>query len=496
MRAFQLRHLLSSPRRRWQLLLLGLTLLVLHLATSMLYTSHKTTGIQFGKSGNKELLDILHLVEAKTVSYNEVLDHEVLEGSFTQDTSPTSTTNHADEVVNKAFSFLDNPWYNEHDHGNTDDPLDLSPEDFELDDVDQCPFRQLKNVTLFSRAEFVHDYLNFRKCQQGQHHTLSPLDHWVRSHVKATAGSRGEMVIKTTFQFRDAHIQCHEAKLLIVAFSQSIKERDVIRATWSQNTTKRAQLVFMVGQSTEEASDRHSSDMLQTQIDSQDPDFEFKQTLAMYGWLYDRCPRVRFVLKTTSDIFLNLAKVDQLVEQEMFAANRMYGELLKRMQPNRDPQDTYGHFVSPHDWPWDHFPPFLKGPSYIVSGDLIPRILMATSVIPTLPLPQVFFTGLVPLMGHMMRIGVSSFFAYYPPDKDTTDPCDVSKFGGIHHMAGDLELMEIAMNKVEEAAVRNITCEAGPRCLAMVEGKCMWFSRDEKKKRKKPAQKWAKRKRK
>ena len=218
----------------------------------------------------------------------------------------------------------------------------------------------------------------------------------------------------------------------------------------------------------------------------------------MYGWLYENCPRVRFVLKTTSDIFINLPKVDQLVEQEMFAANRMYGELLKRMQANRDPAaDKHGqHFVSKKDWPWDHFPPFLKGPSYIVSGDLIPRILMASTVIPTLPLPQIFFTGLVPLMGHMMRIGVASFFAYYPPEKESKDPCDFSKFGGIHNMAGDLELMEIAMNKVEEALVRNVTCEAGPRCLAMVEGKCMWFSRDEKKKRKKVAQKWAKRKRK
>ena len=51
--------------------------------------------------------------------------------------------------------------------------------------------------------------------------------------------------------------------------------------------------------------------------------------------------------------------------------------------------------------------------------------------------------------------------------------------------------METALLKVEEASVRNVTCQAGPRCLAMVEGKCMWFSRDEKKKRKKASRKWA-----
>ena len=93
------------------------------------------------------------------------------------------------------------------------------------------------------------------------------------------------------------------------------------------------------------------------------------------------------------------------------------------------------------------FPPFLKGPSYIISGDLIPRILMATTVIPALPLAQIYFTGLVPLLGHMMRIGVSSFFAYSPPPKNTTDPCDYAKFGGIHQIS-DLQEMQFALNKV------------------------------------------------
>ena len=60
------------------------------------------------------------------------------------------------------------------------------------------------------------------------------------------------------------------------------------------------------------------------------------------------------------------------------------------------------------------FPPFLKGPSFIISGDLIPRMLMATTVIPVLPLSQVFFTGLVPLLGHMMRIGNPNKKMFFP----------------------------------------------------------------------------------
>ena len=102
---------------------------------------------------------------------------------------------------------------------------------------------------------------------------------------------------------------------------------------------------------------------------------------------------------------------------------------------------------------------------------------MASTVIPALPLAQVYFTGLVSLLGHMMRIGVSQFFAYEPPSKESVDICDYYKFGAIHGMT-DLESMRMALEKVEEATLRNEAFTVPPRCLAMVEGKCMMFSKN------------------
>ena len=52
--------------------------------------------------------------------------------------------------------------------------------------------------------------------------------------------------------------------------------------------------------------------------------------------------------------------------------------------------------------------------------------------------------------------------------------------------------MQEAVSKVEESFVKKLNCTVGPRCLAMVEGKCMMFSKDEKAKRKAPTpRKWA-----
>ena len=146
-----------------------------------------------------------------------------------------------------------------------------------------------------------------------------------------------------------------------------------------------------------------------------DSALDFKQLIISLSWIYQNCQEARFILKTTSDTYINVAKVLQLVDQEMYAANRMYGELLKRMEPQRDPNSKYGHYTSVSEWPWTHFPPFLKGPSYVISGDVIPRLLMASTVIPVIPMTQVYFTGLAPLMAHLMRIGVAGFFGYYPP---------------------------------------------------------------------------------
>ena len=55
----------------------------------------------------------------------------------------------------------------------------------------------------------------------------------------------------------------------------------------------------------------------------------------------------------------------------MYAANRIYGELLKRMQPQREKLSEIGHYISKENWPWSHFPPFLKGPSFVISGDFL-----------------------------------------------------------------------------------------------------------------------------
>ena len=34
------------------------------------------------------------------------------------------------------------------------------------------------------------------------------------------------------------------------------------------------------------------------------------------------------------------------------------------------------HQISEEEWPWDYLPPFLKDPTFVMSGDVVPRLLL------------------------------------------------------------------------------------------------------------------------
>ena len=52
------------------------------------------------------------------------------------------------------------------------------------------------------------------------------------------------------------------------------------------------------------------------------------------------------------DIFINTNKLVELADQEMYASNRMYGNLLRRIGPEREIESKSHHPVSLEEWPW------------------------------------------------------------------------------------------------------------------------------------------------
>ena len=101
-----------------------------------------------------------------------------------------------------------------------------------------------------------------------------------------------------------------------MVFSKSAQERSNIRQTWAKVLPDKVKVIFMLGQE-EDNKDliqefQTYEDILQTDVPVDDNAHEFKQILIMLSWIYHNCPSLRYVLKTTSDTYINVVKVMQL----------------------------------------------------------------------------------------------------------------------------------------------------------------------------------------
>ena len=237
----------------------------------------------------------------------------------------------------------------------------------------------------------------------------SEMADWQKKIIIKT-GSKGQLIVDSTNEYginqedfcaytkskTDRSHASPKVLYLILSNSTDIEAamRESIRSSWSRDINKTLskghRVMFFLGrndikqdvnfkskidqnvQITEES--EIYKDIVTTDVEESDPQYHMKQTFAMLSWMYKYCELARFVVKTTSNTYVNLKVLEQFAEQEMFAANRIYGSILKRMIPDR--RSKAAHYISEEEWPWDYFPPFLKEPTFVMSGDVVPRLLL------------------------------------------------------------------------------------------------------------------------
>ena len=127
----------------------------------------------------------------------------------------------------------------------------MKPEDFEFKKINQCQIRTFNNVTVFSRPEFIHEYLEYRHCFIKHNPNAGHLDSWIKNHLKASTGWRGNIVIDSKFKFQSVpSIPCPSGlspKLIILSFSNSAQERFNARETWAKTLSDKVKVIFVLG---------------------------------------------------------------------------------------------------------------------------------------------------------------------------------------------------------------------------------------------------------
>ena len=88
-----------------------------------------------------------------------------------------------------------------------------------------------------------------------------------------------------------------------------------------------------------------------------------------------------------------------------------------------------------------------------------------------------FFTGLLPLVSSVMRIGVTGFFA--PEVPALSNECSYAKYGAIENVGSAAAMERIWLSVETTQTLRNKTCTVKPPCLARVNGQCMYYSKNQ-----------------
>lgn len=188
------------------------------------------------------------------------------------------------------------------------------------------------------------------------------------------------------------------SKFLIVITSapENSDRRKAIRETWCNpsrfNLTKFAwQCLFLVGQSTHRPSEvlvdnemNNFNDILKgSYIDS----YRNLTQKVIHGlhWASTICP-TDYVLKTDDDVFVNAKLLSNILDADTPVENVYIGLVVdtpERLEVIRNPINKW--VVTFEEYPESHYPPYSSGMGYVLSSDVVSRMVNLSEYVTPIP---------------------------------------------------------------------------------------------------------------
>ncbi|XP_062569707.1 beta-1,3-galactosyltransferase 1-like [Saccostrea cucullata] len=189
--------------------------------------------------------------------------------------------------------------------------------------------------------------------------------------------------------------------LLIIVHSSvsNFEKRNAIRNTWGNvsNVEKPILVKFLLGKSKEDTQqdlatteNRIYNDILFENIIETYENLT-RKSIAMLRWASMNCHRVRYLLKVDDDIFLNLPRLLNEVTKNP-TENSITGCKVKDSTPFRFPINKWT--VSRTQYKEDYYPDYIAGTAYLISGDILHNLYMATQKVPYFIFEDIYITGL------------------------------------------------------------------------------------------------------
>ena len=179
--------------------------------------------------------------------------------------------------------------------------------------------------------------------------------------------------------------------ILITSAPQNTVRRNSIRETWCKASNFNLvvapwQCVFLIGynqklqESIQEEMKQHSDILLGSYEDS----YRNLTIKIMHGldWVSQACP-TEYALKTDDDVYVNTELLSKLVSNVTAKDNIYLGlvmHTLSRLQVIRQPFSKW--YVSYDQYPDKYYPPYAIGLGYLLSIDVVHKVVVASQQIP------------------------------------------------------------------------------------------------------------------
>lgn len=233
--------------------------------------------------------------------------------------------------------------------------------------------------------------------------------------------------------------------LLVLVFSkpEEVEARQAIRDTWgsTQEVSGRRVIVrFLLGtpvlnhtetQRELETEEKEHEDLIQRNFNDTYRDLTFK-IYAGFQWMTVFCPDIPFVLKADSDTFINLPQlVNSLSKPRRDFTSYWAGELAQIPENPEIFDPSRARYMSPDEYPFRRFPPFTFGAIYVVSGDLVKRLVKESPNQKYLPVEPLFSAQILQKLGVQPQQLASNKQLFVRQKPDLTD-CQLLRIIGTH----------------------------------------------------------------
>ncbi|XP_034668564.1 beta-1,3-galactosyltransferase 5-like [Drosophila subobscura] len=220
--------------------------------------------------------------------------------------------------------------------------------------------------------------------------------------------------------------------ILITSAQSHFMARMSIRQTWMHYASRRdVGMAFVLGRTTNatlnESLNKENymyGDMIRGNFIDSYFNLTLK-TISMLEWADMHCPRVKYILKTDDDMFINVPRLLDFIDGHK-DTRTIYGRLARRWKPVRSSKSKY--FVSYKLYSGLQYPTFTTGPAYLLTGDIVHELYTQSLNTYYMQLEDVFITGIVSKSLEIMRLHAKEF----RNSRTSFLPCNIRKAISVH----------------------------------------------------------------